>query len=428
MLARTRFVRLMLSAVFLAPFALSAQAQGKLEAAYVVLGERGPIARAILSNTTSCPSIRLDRAAQPMDVRAAPDTGADAAFPVLVCERLLPANARSARLGGRGLPLPKAKLNRIAVFGDTGCRLKSWEEHGHPAGEFQDCNDPIKWPFGRLARFATAKRPDLVIHVGDYHYRESACPAGDAGCKGSPHGDTWTTWKADLFTPARLLLAAAPWIVVRGNHESCARAGRGYFLFLDPTLADGTPPACAAVSPVYSLTVGGKPFIVTDTADVDDECSTNCNSGPYAAEFAAMKPAPGTWLLTHKPVWAFGKSFTSTTVLQQALQKWDGKLPDGFTLALAGHLHIWQALSFADGRTPQLVVGNSGSSLDHPAEGPLAGRAIGGTDVRYGRLEHRFGFTLLQPAAAGVWRAAFVDEQGRTNFRCTLKAGDVSCR
>ncbi|MDW4746763.1 metallophosphoesterase, partial [Escherichia coli] len=72
------------------------------------------------------------------------------------------------------------------------------------------------------------------LHVGDYHYRENACPPDVAGCQGSPWGYGWDTWQADLFQPAAPLMAAAPWVLVRGNHEECARAGQGWFRFLDP--------------------------------------------------------------------------------------------------------------------------------------------------------------------------------------------------
>src|SRR5438034_665211 len=42
----------------------------------------------------------------------------------------------------------------------------------------------------RLVTTAAAKlKPDLVIHVGDYLYRESACLPGNQGCAGSP----WAT-------------------------------------------------------------------------------------------------------------------------------------------------------------------------------------------------------------------------------------------
>ena len=44
-------------------------------------------------------------------------------------------------------------------------------------------------------------KPDLVIHVGDYFYRENACPADATGCQGTPFGDNWPTWAADFFNP-----------------------------------------------------------------------------------------------------------------------------------------------------------------------------------------------------------------------------------
>jgi hypothetical protein len=37
-----------------------------------------------------------------------------------------------------------------------------------------------------------------------------------------------------FFLPAKPLLQASPWVVVRGNHESCSRAGQGWWRMLDP--------------------------------------------------------------------------------------------------------------------------------------------------------------------------------------------------
>ncbi len=64
-------------------------------------------------------------------------------------------------------------------------------------------------------------------------YREDECPAGNTGCAGSPSGYGWAPWNADFFAPAAPLFAAAPWVMVRGNHEDCSRAGEGWFRFLD---------------------------------------------------------------------------------------------------------------------------------------------------------------------------------------------------
>ena len=116
--------RLAASALVLAtlscPRAADAQSP-KLEAAYVVLGPRGPVARAVLAQASACPTITIDGTQQPMNVRALPD----ATFPVLVCELPIPAGVTSASVENLPLPLPKPTLKSIAAFGDTGCRLKA---------------------------------------------------------------------------------------------------------------------------------------------------------------------------------------------------------------------------------------------------------------------------------------------------------------
>ena len=92
------------------------------------------------------------------------------------------------------LPVPVANPQRILVVGDTGCRIKG--------ASLQACNDPMQWPFLAVSQAAAGLKPDLIIHVGDYLYRESPCPAGNAGCAGSPWGDNWVTARP----PARLRL------------------------------------------------------------------------------------------------------------------------------------------------------------------------------------------------------------------------------
>jgi len=410
-------------------------ALAKLEATYVVLGPEGAVARAILTGATQCPTITIGDAAQPMNVRAMPETGASPAFPVLVCELLIPAEAKSAAIEEQSLPLPKTSLGAIAALGDTGCRLKGkkakgsdQEQHDHGAGKFQDCDSQSKWPFARVAASIAAAVPDFVIHVGDYVYRESACPGGNMGCKGSPHGDTWQTWKADFFDPARPLLQAAPWIMTRGNHENCARAGSGYFRFLAPSAArDELTSGCIDRMPIYAVNVGGKSFIVMDTSNADDACAQACGSGPYADDFASMKLTRGTWWVSHRPVWGIVKNSSLNATLQQALKAWNGRLPDGIELALSGHIHSWQLLSFADGRSPQLIVGNGGTLRDK-INRRVEGQKIGGTTVSYGRLEHSFGYTILRPSGGDSgWAATFFDAAGRAKFTCMLKATAASC-
>jgi hypothetical protein len=373
-----------------------------------------------------------------MRVRARPDGGSNPAFPVLVCEAPIPSGTASAAIEGRALPLPKPALGAVAVLGDTGCRMKSsrleTEQRGHArsaVGNFQDCNRTSKWPFAQVSRAAAARKPDLVVHVGDYYYRESPCPPADLGCRGSPSGDNWASWNADFFTPAAPLLAAAPWIATRGNHESCERGGAGFFRFLDPGLAkDGRPPACIDFMPPYTVKVAGRSFIVMDVSHADDECREGaCDSLPYAAQFAALSPAPGSVLVSHRPVWGLGRNFALNKTLQQALGRWDGRLPPGIELALAGHMHIFEVLSFADGRSPQLVIGTGGTQLDRKITRRLAGLKVGSASVAYARTLREFGFAMLAPRAdAGGWNATFVNVAGLRRLGCSIGGGQVACR
>jgi len=398
-----------------------------LEAAYVVLGPQGPVARTVHKNAKDCPSLTLDGTPQPMGVRMAPQTGKNAAFPVLVCELLIPSGTTSASLGKRKLPLPPATLASIAVIGDTGCRLKS----GHHGGQFQDCDVTAQWPFSVLAASVAAKKPQAVLHVGDYLYRESPCPPQDPGCKGSPYGDNWLTWKADFFRPARKLLIAAPWIAVRGNHEDCARSGEGFMLFLDPTLAQNQqPPACPDLNPQFTVDIGGQSIIVLDSSNADDNCAPGaCASAPYAQQFAAMTPANGAWLISHRPLYAFvDTSSPINSTLQQALAQWQGKPPPGIALAISGHIHLWEVLGFADQRAPQFVIGNGGTKLDRRIQDSLAGLPIGGTTVSYGNSFDKWGFTIFTPnGGVGGWTATNYSVQGNSKFSCTVTPTAVAC-
>jgi hypothetical protein len=413
---------------------------------YVVLGGDGPVARAIMipdanRNIPQCPRIEVDGTPKEMTVRAEPDGGN---FNVRVCEFPL-GSAEKAMINELKLPLPPSKLNSIAVFGDTGCRLKADKSAALAArdpdeadeveegGKYQDCNDPVDWPFAFMSAKIAKAKPDLVVHVGDYYYRESPCPPGNSGCDGSPHGDNWDSWAADFFTPAAPLLKAAPWIVVRGNHENCERGGPGYARLLDPRLAKDMPTECEKIISQYWVKVGGRTFIVLDSSNAEDECP--CNSGPYAEQFeriAKMHPPAGTWLVTHKPIWGFtnkkGKLGIRNFTLQAALKPSNAP-PKGIDLVLSGHIHLWESLSFADKRSPQFVLGNGSTELAKKITEDLEGQPIGGTTVAAAATEHRFGYTLFEPSKKGKhWNATFYDACGEAKLACEVEPSKVTCK
>ena len=191
-----------------------------------------PHARAIVQDAT-CPSLTLGGTALPMAERAAPGDG----FADRVCDVALPSDYTRGRIGAIELPAIPRAPKRIAMFGDTGCRLKGLE--------VQACNDAAKWPFPTIVRDIANAHPDLVIHVGDYYYRESACPPF-VNCANSPHGDNSDSWRADYFGPMVPLFAAAPLINARGNHEDCKRSARGWIRYLSGITGVDVHPARSA--------------------------------------------------------------------------------------------------------------------------------------------------------------------------------------
>lgn len=399
----------------------SAQTATAPLAAYVVLGPENAVARVITADQF-CPDIVIDGAAEPMRERAPPD----AKFGVRVCEAALPATAKTAAIDARPLPLPSPDPRRIVAFGDTGCRLK---EQG-AFHEFQACNDPVAWPFGQASASAAAWHPDLVIHVGDYQYRESVCPVQDRGCAGSPIGDDWPAWKADFFDPARPLLENAPWVMARGNHENCSRAGAGYFRFLDPR---PMPADCIAITDPYVVKIGARDLVILDSGEASDADPAEQRLAVYRRQFAALAPAARSWLVTHRPLWALdlwriGLPEPQLHAINATLQAASGNtLPPGFSMVLSGHVHAFEALGFADRRPPQLVVGTGGSLLSEDLSSlPLAGQAMAGTKVAAGRIAHDYGYTSLEPAGTG-WNATFRDPAGAPHFSCAIDGADVRC-
>ena len=395
---------------------------------WVEIGSGGAVARAIVAGPQApCPEIRVESAAgsQTHRMRVRADRQTD--FEVLVCEATLPPGTLSASIGGARLPVPPRKLAKIAVIGDTGCRIKC--ENG--TCDVQDCNDPKEWPFAEVAATVARERPDLVVHVGDYHYREAQCPENEqAKCGGSPFGDNWPAWQADFFAPAAPLLAAAPWVAVRGNHEDCARAGQGWFRFLD---LGSLPSTCNDDPAPYAVALPGLQLLVLNTSTAD-----SAPAGFYAQAYqdlnrlAAASAAP-SWLLSHHPLWAFLQDGTTLSPLQEDLQQDSGnELDPHVRLLLAGHIHLFEALAFTatPPRPPSLVLGASGTQLDKPITDQLVGQPIAGAQVSAASTSDRFAYAILephQPGGSNGWRMTVHDDRGEAVLQCEIEGERVNC-
>ena len=373
------------------------------------------IARTILPANATCPKNMTPRGA---------------ATDVTVCEMVIPAGTTSASINGVALPLQRIGKTpkRIAVVGDTGCRVKC----SGTKCSIQDCGDPAKWPAADVAKSIAKWKPDLIVHVGDYYYREWNCPSASSqpsACTGPNY--TWANWNADFFTPMAKLLPAAPWIFIRGNHEICSRAGAGWFQYLDGGAYEST---CATHSAPYSVSSGAMQFLVMDSSAVSDENVVPAEVNQYAADFSALKatqPAsPRAWLLLHQPIWAVVQDGDDdddvTPGLEAAWKQAAGAsgVPNVAAI-ITGHVHLFEALQFTDA-PPQVVVGNGGTKLDSgikTAPTKVDTRTVTAFDTR-----DKFGWAAVTPTkTAGVWTFTLNSAKGNPKETCTVGNGQAKC-
>jgi hypothetical protein len=378
---------------------------------YAADGE--PHARAVVTDA-ACPAASADGRTLRMTERArrAPQ------FPDVVCDVAIPFGAKRIVVGGRELPAPPRDTRRIVVLGDTGCRLS--------AVSGQSCDDPEAWPFPQIARAIAAVHPDLVVHVGDYLYRERPCPPL-VRCGDSPYGDDAAAWYADFLTPAAPLFASAPLLLVRGNHEECDRNGTGWFRYLD---AHATT-ACSAATEPFEVGLGNLTIVAFDSAVAEDRTADPARTLVYKKQFAAAKAFAkrpnlhltqvrslrlprATWFVTHRPPYI---NDDERTAMGDALAPFDA--------VLSGHLHLFAAMN-VETLPPLLINGEGGTKLD-PNYAAFLGLAAGDLHVQgsvFGSAH--FGFGVYTRNGAD-WTISLRDPDGTERARCTLANRTVRC-
>lgn len=441
------------------------QASNPDPVAWVVLGEQGQALARVITTEHDCPVLIMDGKGSAMHRRALPGTVVQRAvkagssamssekparFPVLTCEAEIKPGVRSASVAGHALPIPKPLPLKILVLGDTGCRMKAQNNY------FQSCNDAGHWAFPKVAQTAAQFAPDLVIHVGDYQYRESPCPANTGSCADSPWGFGWDTWQADFFAPAAPLLAAAPWVMARGNHESCSRAGQGWWRFLDPrVLQQGRD--CNLVgddlqgdySAPYAVPVGlGAQLIVFDSSAAGTKPLANSDAAYsiYQDQFRQVDQlaaqAAFSIFIEHHPVLGFAPDKNKEGALQfkpgnGALQSvMQEQHPQNLfdprvQLLLSGHVHLFEALTFSTGQPMQIISGNGGSSPDMalPDHLPEHATPFAPASVAQFSSSNSSGFTTLERSADKVndWTIKSWDQNGTLMLTCRIAHGSQSC-
>ena len=141
--------------------------------------------------------------------------------------------------------------------------------------------------------------------------------------------------------------------------------------------------------------------------------------------------------MNHHPVLAFAPNpakpdapFQSNRALQSVLGTLQPTVlfPPSVKALLAGHVHLFEVVSFSTGQPAQFVSGNGGDWVDTPLPLPLpAGTTPApGAVVASTVATNRFGFMTMERAGAG-WRMVARDALGAPMTTCTLFERHATC-
>jgi hypothetical protein len=103
------------------------------------------------------------------------------------------------------------------------------------------------------------------------------------------------------------------------------------------------------------------------------------------------------------------------------------QLPKDIEMIVSGHIHKFQARSFADAKPPQppqLVVGTGGVRL---AKKPNELDEVGGVPVSDALILKRFAY-MVWDSEGSSWRGVLLDQNGAQLARCKLADRQLTCK
>jgi len=334
---------------------------------------------------------------------------------------------------------PQGQVHKVVLLGDTGCRLKESLQ----GGSYQDCADLKKWPFRQVADQIAAEKPNLVVHLGDYHYREK-CSKGELCQKlGAMTGYGFVPWRLDFWEPiAGILQKKTPWIIVRGNHEDCERAHEGYLRFFHSGQRTAGQ-ACVETEETQFLRWGTLLVVNVDSSAVSDlpdlnpahqkEWATRWDQVAKRIQSDRADGVKTVWLVTHKPI--LGVAPVKGVYLPVNINLRDSFLAsraaNEVDVIFGGHVHN-SHLVVAEKGPLQIVSGNGGTQLDEFSK-PLTQdevQKLGYSQVRI--VARDFGYVVAEFSdAKKAWNFSFRGDQAtssdHTHLRCQFSKRGPDC-
>ncbi|MBC7421354.1 MAG: metallophosphoesterase [Bdellovibrio sp.] len=319
-----------------------------------------------------------------------------------------------------------AKNIKIAVLGDTGCRLKESKS----GARYQDCNQPSEWPYPQITKTIAAETYDFAIHTGDYHYREKCSDPKLCPMYTKSIGYGWDAWWDDFYGPSQPLFKRSPLLLVRGNHEECARAysGWGPLSPIDKKFKD----QCDEIEPYQWIEMDDLVLINFDDSSFEDRKTLKPEDrAKWAAIFKkmdehilALKGKKEIWLITHRPVLGFFPSPEDAEPLAIVDNLKSVMTEAGathFDYYLSGHVHNQQVIT-TEKNAIQAIVGHTGTGLD-----PFGRKIMNQQMVTTSETARSFGYGIFERTGFKKWNWIFKDQNGAVVLNCKINAAKAKC-
>ncbi len=344
----------------------------------------------------------------------------------------------------------KNHLKRIVIIGDTGCHASAFSQ--------QKCHIESKWPLKMISKIAAQYNPDLIVHLGDYIYKYVQSPNNYY----NHYGDTEENWEEEFFVPAKELLQQAPWVFIRGNHESCKYAGQGFFRFFTDKCASD----CTVYQEHYLVEFDNLRLSVFDTSGIEKNSRDNIRYiinkllGENNIKLIVQKLIPlltqpkasidkseidrfiidlpvdnkPSWLLTHIPILDIDRHqpllFNGNKILQKlGLQN----IPATQIQAIfSGDNHVFKYIKTSQNNQSQFIIGNGGSKLHEHTS--ILNHHVIAIDKHTTILDsitknNQFGFSVLDYVDndGGYWKLEAMNLDNKPIVQCSLKNNNIDC-
>lgn len=321
-----------------------------------------------------------------------------------------------------------AQPHKIAILGDTGCRLKE----SALKRTYQDCSNPKKWPFPAVMKSLEKEKPDFIIHLGDYHYREQCTPGKPCQRMSPSVGYGWEPWKLDFFEPSKTALKQSPWLIVRGNHEDCNRAFLGYKTLLRTV---DWQHSCDDTDELQIITLGNLAIINLDSSAITDMPDFSEKSQAlWKKHFDSLNAkiislhVTRIWLVTHKPAYGLVRLAGTFAPVNMNLRKYleNASWTKKVEVIFGGHIHNSQITRTKDSPL-QLVIGNGGTELDSSKKIPTEENlnALNYEKARF--IDHDFGYVIATDIETENPKLEFHEANGKIIFSCHTKNKGEDC-